>query len=496
MMRTPTVRNVSFTALLLVGACSLAPDYQVPDIAKPEAFKEAVAAAKVPQPEGGAVWSPANPQSADAPRGPWWEAYDDKTLNELEAKVTDANQNLKLAVAQYDQARETANAARASLFPTLGAIAGYGRASTVVPAGANNTNAAAQAVSASGNVLRNKERLLGGQLSYELDVFGRVRNTLDAASSEAQATKADLAAIDLALHAELASNYFALRGADEATRILDKTIASYQQAFDLTRNRFEGGVAGEQDVDQARTQLENAKTQAADRRLQRERLEHAIAVLTGQPPANFTLAPAPFVSKPITVTAGLPSQLLERRPDIAAAALRTEAANANVGVARAAYFPTFNLTGTGGYQSTIASQLFDSSSFFWSLGTTALVNVFDGGRIEALSDRAKAAYEASAASYRQTVLTAYQEVEDSLSADRALHEQQQSQNAASASAKRNLAHANDRYTGGITTYLEVSVAQNTTLTNELLANDIRTRHLAANVDLIRALGGGWTGETK
>lgn len=316
----------------------------------------------------------------------------------------------------------------------------------------------------------------------------------------AKASEADLAAATLSLHAQLASNYFSLRGADEAQHVLDSTVEAYQKALYLTKKRHHGGASPIADVDEAETQLENARTFAADMRLQRAQLEHAIAVLIGRFPADFSLPPAKLPKHAINLNPDLPSTLLERRPDIAAAALRVQAANANIGIARAAFFPDFELSTILGFNSKTLSNLLSKPSLFWSLGPissltlfqhTAAQTIFDGGALLGLLRQANASYFETVANYRQTVLTAFQEVEDNLVAIRRLAQENRSQMAATRSAKRAWLQAQHRYTGGLITFLEVVVLENIALQTELTSVNVRTRQQIASVQLIKALGGGW-----
>jgi NodT family efflux transporter outer membrane factor (OMF) lipoprotein len=450
-----------------LAACSLAPDYQVPSVSIPAVYKEA------------GDWLPAQPADG-APRGLWWHVFNDPELNALEEKVTTANQNLKIAFAQYQQAHDTARAARSAYFPL---VTGTAQASRQKSSG-NLANTP--------SVRTSNDFLLQGDLSYEVDLWGRVRNLVAANEAEAQASAADLASIDLSLHAELASDYFTLRGDDTQQMILDLTVQDDQADFDLTRDRYRGGVVSELDVNQAETQLETAKTQAEDMRLQRAQLEHAIAILTGAAPADFSLAAHPLDTvQPKPVALNLPSTLLERRPDIAAAERRAAAANAEIGIARAAWFPSLNIGAALGLESASLSNLVSAPSSLWALGPSSALTILDAGRIDALSDEARAAYDQSAASYRETVLEALQDVEDNLAAMRQLEHEQQSQSNASAAAKRALKNAEDLYKGGATTYIDVVVAENATLQAQISLANIQTRYTVAQVQLIKALGGGW-----
>ena len=453
--------------LLLLAGCSLAPDYHTPEVALGKTYKEA------------GDWLPVKTDKAAMDKGAWWEAFGDPVLNGLENKVTTANQDLKVAVAQYDEASAAAAYARADFFPTVTADAQTGRQRT------SRTSSGFRTLGPSNTFLA------GGQLSYELDLWGRVRNGAKAGEKRAEAAAADVAAVDVSLHAELAMDYFALRGQDAAEKVVDEAVGSYQKAFELTKSRFAGGVAPQADVDQAETQLENARMLAADTRLKRAQLEHAIATLVGESASNFVLEMGKMAAKLPAVAPGLPSILLEQRPDVAAAAARVEAANADIGVARAAYFPNLSLSAAGGFNSASTSGLFNAPSLFWSIGPSALLTVFDGGRISALSDEARARYDAAVANYRQTALSAFQEVEDHLASLRQLEQENTTQTRATAAAERALTHARDRYRGGIATYLDVVITQNTALDAELNSIDVRVRQLTAGVLLVKALGGGW-----
>jgi NodT family efflux transporter outer membrane factor (OMF) lipoprotein len=328
--------------------------------------------------------------------------------------------------------------------------------------------------------------------SYEADVWGRVRRTVEAARASAQATAADVESVSLSLHAELASDYFQLRALDAEEQLLNSTVTAFEKALELTQNRFSGGVASQVDVAQAQTQLETTRAQAIDVAVQRAQFEHAIAVLTGQAPSALTLASAPLTSTPPVVPAGLPSDLLERRPDIAATERLMAAANAQIGIAKAAYYPTITLSGTGGFEGSSITNWFNGPSGFVAAGVSAIGTVFDVGRRHAVTDQAKAAYNQSVANYQQTVLTAFQDVEDNLAALRILEEEAGTQNAAVTAAEHSLALSTNRYKGGVTTYLEVITAQSAALSDERVAVQIAGRRMSASVLLIKALGGGWS----
>lgn len=458
--------------LAMLAACSFAPDYRAPDTPAPAAaFKEA------------GDWLPAAPADTQ-PRGAWWEVFGDAQLNTLEQQAGGSNQDLRAAFARLQQARAEARIARADYFPTL----------TVGPSltrsrGSQN----APRYSPKFPVISN-DYLLEADVSYEFDVWGRVRNAVSAAKASAQASAADLATVDLATRAELASDYFILRGDDSLQVLLDHTVAAYEKALLLTQNLYDGGAAALTDVAQAQAQLETARTQAEDVRLRRAQLEHAIAVLVGTPASAFRIEPQPLGATPPPVDPGLPSALLERRPDVAANERRVAAANAEIGVARAAYFPVFGLSASAGFEGSRGSNWIEAPSRMWSLGPSALLTVFNAGRFDALSDQARGVYDETVANYRSSVLTAYQEVEDNLVALRQLERESVSQAAAVAATQKELQQANYRYKGGVATYLEVVTAENAALQAQQSQVDIQTRRMSASVLLIKALGGGWSGD--
>jgi NodT family efflux transporter outer membrane factor (OMF) lipoprotein len=458
-------------AVAVLHGCSLAPHYERPATAPAApSYKEA------------GDWKVSAPADASS-RGRWWSMFGDADLDALEAQVTAANQTLKSALASLEQARAQTRIARSAWFPTLTAQAAVTRGEVSV-----YSQGYVPGRSRTGNLYS-----LSGDLSYEIDVFGRVRNTVTNARANEQATAGDVASLDLALHAELASDYFLLRGLDIEQRFLDQTVADYERALQLTQNLFKGGAAAVADVQQAQAQVESARTQAEDTRLHRAQTEHAIAVLTGQQPASFSLAPRTEDALPPMpeVDLGLPSQLLERRPDVAAAERRVAAANANIGVARAAYFPVFDLLAQGGSQAGSAAHWLTAPSEFWSIGPQAVLTLFDGGLHRAQSAAAHALYDQQVANYRGSVLTAYQDVEDNLAALRQLRHESVSQAAAVEATQGALDQANLRYKGGIVTYLEVVATQNAALSARLTAVDIDIRRATATVDLVKALGGDW-----
>jgi outer membrane protein, multidrug efflux system len=461
----------ALAVVLALGACSLSPRYQRPSVpTPPPSYKEA------------GEWKVAVPADS-TPRGPWWTMFHDQELDELQAQVTAANQSLRAALARLEQARAETRIARAAWFPTLTAEASATRQRTSL-----NGPTLAPGRPTTGNVF-----IAEGLLAYELDLFGRVRNTVAGARASEQASAGDAAALDLSVHAELASDYFTLRGLDLQQRLLDRTVADYARALQLTENLYRGGAAAIADVQQAQAQLETARTQAEDTRLRRAQTEHAIAVLIGREASDFTLAPrAEGAELPVPeVAPGLPSELLERRPDVAAAERRVAAANAAIGVARAAYFPVFTLAGTAGQESTRTSNWMSAPSRLWSIGPQGLLTIFDAGAHAAQSAAAHAGYDEQVANYRSTVLAAYQDVEDNLAALRQLQRESVSQAAAVTATQGALEQANLRYKGGIVTYLEVVSTENAALAARLAAVDIGIRRTNATVLLVKALGGDW-----
>ena len=475
-MRTTRWIAVLFSVMFMAG-CAVGPKYVRPTVPTPPAYKEAA-----PQSfkEAG-VWQPAQPGDRSL-GGKWWEIFGDPELNTLEDQVTISNQDLKAAEARFRQARALVRFNRASEFPTIsvGPSAAYVKDS-------NNTPAFRTAVSRSGA----GDFILPFDLSYEIDLWGRIRRTVAAAREETQATAADLATASLSLHAELAMDYFELRSADTQKKILDDTVKVYSDAYGLTETRFEGGASPRSDVAQAKTQLDDARVQDTDVTVQRAAYEHAIAVLAGKPPAEFTLGPAPLDLAPPHVPVGVPSELLERRPDIAAAERRVAEANQQIGIARAAYFPTLTLDAAAGYENTHIVNLLSGPNALWAVGPALAEALFDAGRRRATSQAAWANYDAITANYRQTTLSAFQEVEDNLAALRILEEETEQQRQATASAQDWLEVSTTRYKGGVDNYLQVVIAQTSALSNERNEADILRRRMDASVLLIKAVGGGW-----
>jgi NodT family efflux transporter outer membrane factor (OMF) lipoprotein len=454
--------------LLVAAAIGCAPKtrYEPPAPVQTPAFSE------------NANWKPAAPRDADA-RGAWWEMFGDPLLASLEARIDVSNQTLKVADARFAQARALVRGARANLYP---------RASVAPAAGAARPSANRPGGSARDAYL---DLLLPIDASYEIDVWGRLHGVVAAARATAQATAADLETARLSLHAELAFDYFVLRGLDRQQDLLNRAVDTFAQALDLTQNRFRGGLASGADVAQAETQLETTRVQAVDIRAERAALEHAIAVLVGELPAGFTMAPSPLNAPPPPVPVGLPSELLERRSDIAAAERRVASAFAEVGVARSAFYPLLTLSASAGFESTAFGSWLATASHFWTAGPSAVVTALDFGRRRAAVEEASSAYAAAGAAYQEAVLVAFREVEDELSALRVLEEESAIQDRAIAASERSLALANNRYRGGVTSYLEVTIAQSVALANERAGADLLARRMTATVRLMKALGGDW-----
>jgi NodT family efflux transporter outer membrane factor (OMF) lipoprotein len=464
-------------AMLLLSGCMVGPKYVKPSVPLAPAYKEVNPDASTEN----SNWQVAQPADA-AQRGEWWKIFGDVQLNTLEPQVAANNQDLKAADARFREARALIRFNHASLYPTVGAtpFAGGLRESTNRP----YFNASASRGDGVGDIQ------LPVDLNYEVDVWGRVRRTVNAAREEAQASAGDRQTAMLSLQAELAVDYFEARSADAQEKLLNDTVTYYEEAYRITNNRFEGG-APKSDVDQAQTQLEAARVQARDITLQRAQFEHAIAVLLGVPPASFTLTGTPLDARPPVIPPGLPSELLERRPDIAAAERRVAEANERIGIARAAFYPTISLSGAVGIEATSFANLFNPASLLWSLGPTLSQTIFDAGRRAAVSEQANASYDETVADYRQTTLTAFQQVEDNLIALRVLQQEAENQHQATLAAQSAEQIFNNRYVGGLDTYLQVVTAQTTALNNERNDIDIMRRQMDASVLLIKALGGGW-----
>jgi NodT family efflux transporter outer membrane factor (OMF) lipoprotein len=471
-------RSVAAAALLAgtLSACAVGPNYRRPAVVTPPAFKEA---------EG---WAPATPSDA-ADRKDWWTVFGDKVLNDLEAKVSVDNQTLRADEAAYRQAHALVAQDRAALFPTLTLDASATRSYSGSGGASSSTGAGGAIYSGSGTRVT-YEPTVGA--SWAPDIWGSVRRTIENAKGEAQASAATLANARLSAQTELAVDYIGLRQLDEEGRILAETVAGYTRTLAIVENKYAVGVAAQSDVLSARGQLLSTKAQATDLAQQRARLEHAIAILTGEPPAALTLSPAPWSLTLPSLPAAAPSTLLQRRPDIAAAERQAAAANALIGVQTAAYFPTISLTGQGGYASSDVSRLFNASTSLWSLGASAAETVFDAGARAAKVRGARAAYDEAVANYRQTVLTAFGQVEDNLAAQRVYGSEEAQLKAAADTTAANLQVTRNEYAAGTVDFTTVVTAQAAALSARNALLTVQANRLTTAVDLIEALGGGWT----
>jgi NodT family efflux transporter outer membrane factor (OMF) lipoprotein len=454
--------------LVAVAGCATAPKYVRPETVTPPSFAEA------------GEWKPARPND-EVLRGKWWEIFHDERLNALEDQIEVGSNTLQAAQAQFDQARALLRYTAADRSPQVSGTVAGSRTS-------HSENTPNWSSTATENY---SDYLLRLDAAYEVDVWGRVRSSVAASRASAQASAADLEAVRLSLHAELAADYFAVRATDAERDLLASSVAAYEKALELTQNRHRGGVATAVDVAQAQAQLETTRAQLVDLDATRAQLEHALATLVGRAPGTVKPDYAPLVEKPPAIPPGLPANLLERRPDVAAAERRVVAANAQIGVANALFYPAIALTANTGFESSALVNLLKGVSGFWIAAPAAAMTLIDGGRRRAVSAQAKAGYEEAVAFYRGTTLTALREVEDQLATLRVLDREAAVQQAAVAAADRSLALSTDRYKGGIATYLEVIVAQNAALTNRRAAVNILARQLTASVLLIKALGGGW-----
>jgi NodT family efflux transporter outer membrane factor (OMF) lipoprotein len=456
-------------AILQLTGCTVGPKYHTPTAQVPASYKEV------------GDWKPAQPNDQNL-GGTWWTIFKDPQLDTLELQVNVSNQNLKAAEAQYRQARAVLRYYRADYFPTVaaGPTATRTRVSSRRPPPSSIFDG-----------ITYNDFTLPVDVSYQADVWGRVRRNVESYREQAQASAADLATVNLSMHADLAVDYFLARSLDAEEQLLNSTVKQYEQALELIESRFAGGIASDVEVQQARTQLETTRAQAIDVGVARAQYEHAVAILIGKPPAEFTLPPLPLTAPPPDIPVSLPSELLERRPDIAAAERRVASANAQIGVAKAAYYPVIGLGASGGFESSSITTLLNGPSGLWSLGFSAVTTIFDVGRRRAASDQAIAAYDQTVANYRETVLTGFQQVEDNVAALRILEREAQTQQQAVAAAQKYLELAVTRYKGGVTSYLEVTTAQSAALSDEVTAVNILGRRMVDAVGLIQALGGGW-----
>jgi NodT family efflux transporter outer membrane factor (OMF) lipoprotein len=453
---------------MLLAGCTVGPNYVRPAAmpVMPASYKEANG------------WKPAQPKD-EAIKGAWWQVFNDPQLNALEEQVAVSNQNVLAAEAAFRQARALIQAAKAAYYPTVTAGASVSRAHSSASLGNPSSNADTTSYT------------LPVDISWEADIWGRVRRSVEASKASAQASAADLAALRLSSQAQLAQAYFQLRAQDAQRAFLDATVAYYQKSLDLTKNRYASGVAAKADVLQAETQLKSTQAQAIDIGVQRAQLEHAIALLIGKPASDLSLPSAPLVASPPPIPLEMPSMLLERRPDVAAAERRMAAANAQIGVAEAAWYPSVTLSASGGLQSSSFSRWLSLPSRFWSVGPTVSETVFDGGLRSAQNDQARAAFDAEVAAYRQIVLTGFQQVEDNLASLRILEEEAKAQDEAVQAARQSVIITDNQYKAGIIGYLNVLIAQTTEVANERTAITIRGTRMTASVLLITALGGGW-----
>ncbi len=465
---------LSLAGTMLLASCSVGPKYTRPSVPAPPAFSEGP-----PASYGGAQnWKPAQP-SDSVIRGKWWDLFEDAQLSALEEQVGLANLTLRVSEANFRQARAQIRLNRSDLFPTIssGPSISHNRISGNNPTGLPGGQYADFALPIS--------------VSYEPDLWGRVRRNIAAAKETAQESAADLQNVKLELETELAADYFETRSLDAQKRLLDNTVVGYTKALELTQNRYVGGVASKVEVEQARTQLQQTQAQDIELGVARAEYEHAIAVLIGRPPEGFHLGLMPLEKAPPVIPIGVPSQLLERRPDIASAERRANAANEQIGIARAAFFPNLLISATGGLQAGNIVDWFTWPSRYWAVGPQLVQTIFDAGRRRAAVESAQATYDASVANYRQTSLVAFQEVEDNLSSLRTLEQESAKQHEATVSAEASLQLSLNRYKGGIITYLEVITAQSIALANERTDVDLMRRRMDASVQLVKALGGGW-----
>jgi NodT family efflux transporter outer membrane factor (OMF) lipoprotein len=455
-------------SFLGIAGCAVGPEYKRPVAEVPPAYKEA------------ADWKMAEPNDQNL-GGTWWTIFQDSQLNELEEKINVSNQSLKAAEEQYTQARAMLRYARAAYYPQVDGAAAVSRnrISDNRPPGLRSNGA----------TYSDFEILL--EMSYEIDVWGRVRKTVESQRGQAQASAADLATVNLSLHAQLALFYVQLRSLDAQEQLLNFTVAQYEQALALTQSRFEGGIASQVEVQQATTQLETTRAKAIDVGVLRSQNEHAIATIIGTSASSFHLPPQPLSLPPPAIPPQLPSELLERRPDIAAAERRMSVANAQIGIAKAVYYPKISFNAAAGFESGIITTLLSGPSIFWSAGPSAVAPIFDAGRRRANLDQAIASYKESVANYREIVLNGFQQVEDNLAALRILEKEAETQERAVVASQKSLELSLTRYRGGITSYLEVTTAQSAALEDAVVAVNILGRRMSSAVLLIQALGGGW-----
>lgn len=484
-LRTPlkaAAAVAGLSAVVLLSGCKpVGPNYHKPNFTAPPAYKETGAPSVVPPPSPvNGSWKSASPSDGML-RGKWWEIYNDPQLNRLEERIATDNSRLRQAVENYLAVRDQITVVRSSLYPTL----------SLNPSATHVRESLHRPSPVPVTYPEFNDLILGGQAGWEPDFWGRVRRNIEAARETTQANAADVANIDLSLHAELAADYFQLRGLDSQTQLLKKTVADMEHQLDLTQRRLKGGVATDVDVAQAQTQLETVRAQLVDVEVARAQFEHVIGTIAEYDLPGFSIPFSPLQDTLPQIPTGVPSQLLERRPDIAAAERQTASANARIGIAIAAYYPTISLSGTGGFESTHGGNWLQGPSAFWSLGAQAAELLFDAGQRHALTDQARHQYESQAAAYRATIFAAFQDVEDNLSQLRILNQESAVEQRAVASAQHSFDLSNQRYKAGATSYLEVLTAETALLSNQRTLTDLQARQFAASVQLVRALGGGW-----
>jgi NodT family efflux transporter outer membrane factor (OMF) lipoprotein len=462
----------------LLSACSTLPPYQRPSADIPAHYAGAVHTGAAPG------WAQAAPADA-TPRGPWWTLFNDPVLNQLEARIDVSNQTVRKAVAQVQQARSMVDYQRAGFFPTITAGVAQERF---------RTSQNVEGRSLAGKTV--PDYSAGVAASWEPDLFGRVRDSVNGAQADAQASEADLEGVRLSMSADLAVDYFSLRSLDTQKKLLDDSVSAYAAALKLLQQQLKDGAIDASAVAQATTQLEATRTQDTDIDVTRAQMQHAIATLIGEPASTFTLPPNGSAATPPAIPPGVPSQLLERRPDIAAAERRVASANAQIGVAHAAFFPDLVLSASAGLESTFFAPWLSAPSLFWSLGPQLAGTLFDGGKRKASLHGATAQYDGAVADYRQSVLVAFQQVEDNLSALHALTDEAASQQRATTAADLSLRLTTNRFNAGAVSYLDVVTAQTIALTNQRIADQIAERQLESSVLLLKALGGTWGGESQ
>lgn len=472
-------------SVLAISSCNVGPKYAKPTAPTPQAYKEAVPK----EFKEGTGWRLADPKD-DQIRGNWWELYGDPQLNSLEVQVRVSNQTIAQAEASFRQARAIVHEARSQLYPTLTASPSFTNSRVSSQTRNLSTSGSTVPVSTTGGVINTYS--LPFDLSYEVDLWHKVRNQIAENAFQAQASAGDLATAVLTTQTEVAQDYFEIRSLDAQKKVLDETATAYRETLRLTTARYNGGIASDEDVSQAKTQLDTAIAQATDLGVARAQFEHAIAMLIGKAPFDFSLPVADFKPNPPPIPVGIPSELLERRPDIAAAERRVAAANAQIGIDQAAYYPNLTLSASAGFQAISLANWFTWPARFWSVGPGLGQTLFDGGLRRATTEADRAAYDGTVANYRQTVLTSFQGVEDNLAALRILAQEVVEQQTAVNDAQHTLQLATVRYTGGVDSYLNVITAQTSVLNNQLSEINIQLRQMTSSVQLVKQLGGGWS----